>query len=48
MGKDGSLRTILDANAMPATACRTEEMDWSDNLSGMDTLIAAGPSKTND
>ena len=43
---DGSLKTILDANTRPATACRTEEMDWSDNLSGIDNLIAASPSKT--
>ena len=32
---EGSLRAILDASESPARACRTEVMDWSDNLSGV-------------
>ena len=38
---EGSLRAILDANERPARACRTEDMDWSDNLSGVEALISA-------
>ena len=38
---EGSLRAILDANERPARACRTEDMDWSDNLSGEEALISA-------
>ena len=37
----GSVRAILDASESPARACRTEEMDWSDNLSGVEALISA-------
>lgn len=42
-GQEGSVRTILDANERPAKACKTEEMDWSDNLSGTEALISGGP-----
>ena len=45
---EGSLKTILDANESPARACRTEEMDWSDNLSGAEALISAGPTGMTD
>ena len=38
---EGSVRAILDANERPARACRTEDMDWSDNLSGVEALISA-------
>ena len=38
---EGSVRAILDASESPAKACRTEDMDWSDNLSGVEALISA-------